>query len=157
MQTSPDALEISAVDIRLPSFRTADPQLWFLKVETQFNVHRIAAELKKYHHMVARVPPGILSEIRHLLVAPPAENVYTALKQLLICHLMPLEPQRLQELLYDTEVKDCTPSQLLRHMSQLLQTAGATTTNAEQTASRVVPTASSGQRVHGPCPPSLGC
>ncbi|KAH6925785.1 hypothetical protein HPB50_009879 [Hyalomma asiaticum] len=120
METTADALAISAVDIRLPPFWTADPQLWFLQVESQFTARRITAELTKYHHVVASLPPAIASEIRDLLVAPPAENAYTTLKQLLTSRLTSSEPQRLQQLL-----------QLLRHMRQLLHTADATTTDAD--------------------------
>lgn len=131
METPTDAPAISAVDIRLPPFWTADPQLWFLQVESQFTARRITAEVTKYHHVVASLPPAIASEIRDLLVAPPAENEYTTLKQLLISRLTPSEPQRLQQLLHDTELGDRTPSQLLRHMRQLLHTAGATTTETD--------------------------
>ncbi|KAH6931351.1 hypothetical protein HPB50_023916 [Hyalomma asiaticum] len=53
------------------------------------------------------------------------------LKQLLISRLTPSEPQRLQQLLHDTELGDRTPSQWLRHMRQLLHTADATTTDAD--------------------------
>ncbi|KAH6945447.1 hypothetical protein HPB50_008501 [Hyalomma asiaticum] len=59
------------------------------------------------------------------------ENAYTTLKQLLISCLTPSEPQRLQQLLHHTELGDRTPSQLLRHMRQLLHTDGATTTDAD--------------------------
>ncbi|KAH6931358.1 hypothetical protein HPB50_023923 [Hyalomma asiaticum] len=138
METTPDAPAISAVDNRIPPFSTTDPQLWFLQVESQFTARRITAELTKYHHVVASLPPAIASEIRDLLVAPPAENAYTTLKQLLISRLTPSEPQRLQQLLPHTELGDRTPSQLLRHMRQ-------------QTASRALPTATPGQRAHGPC------
>ncbi|XP_037507422.1 uncharacterized protein LOC119383391 [Rhipicephalus sanguineus] len=131
METPTDAPAISAVDIRLPAFWTTDPQLWFLQVESQFTARRIATEITKYHHVVASLPPTIAREIRDLLVAPPAENACTTLKQLLISRLTPSEPQRLQQLLHDTELGDRTPSQLLRHMRQLLHTAGATTTEAD--------------------------
>ncbi|KAH6944451.1 hypothetical protein HPB50_003209 [Hyalomma asiaticum] len=59
------------------------------------------------------------------------ENAYTTLKQLLISRLTPSEPQRLQQLLHDTELGDRTTSQLLRHMRQLLHTDGATTTDTD--------------------------
>ncbi|KAH6947198.1 hypothetical protein HPB50_017565 [Hyalomma asiaticum] len=131
MEATPDGLAISAVDIRLPPFWTAKPQLWFLQVESQFTARRITGELTKYHHVVASLPPAIASEIRDLLVAPPAENAYTTLKQLLISRLTPSEPQRLQQLLHDTELGDRTPSQFLRHMRQLLHTDGATTTDTD--------------------------
>ncbi|KAH6933752.1 hypothetical protein HPB50_017756 [Hyalomma asiaticum] len=62
---------------------------------------------------------------------PAEQNAYTALKQLLIRRLTPSEPQRLQQLLHNTELGDRTPSQLLRQMRQLLHTDGATTTDAD--------------------------
>ncbi|KAH6922568.1 hypothetical protein HPB50_016171 [Hyalomma asiaticum] len=64
-------------------------------------------------------------------VSKRQENAYTTLKQLLIRRLTPSEPQRLQQLLHDTELGDRTPSQLLRHMRQLLHTDGATTTDTD--------------------------
>ncbi|XP_075739398.1 uncharacterized protein LOC142784783 [Rhipicephalus microplus] len=66
-----------------------------------------------------------------MLVAPYAENAYTTPKQLLSSRLMPSEPQRLQQLVHDTELGDRTPSQLLGHINQLLHTASATTTDAD--------------------------
>ncbi|KAH6924538.1 hypothetical protein HPB50_019387 [Hyalomma asiaticum] len=50
---------------------------------------------------------------------------------LLIRRLTPSDPQRLQQLLHNTQLGDRTPSQLLCHMRQLLHTDGATTTNAD--------------------------
>ncbi|KAH6927826.1 hypothetical protein HPB50_008966 [Hyalomma asiaticum] len=59
-------------------------------------------------------------EIRDLLLAPPVENAYATLKETLVRRVTPSEPQRLQQLLRGTELGDRTPSQLLRHMQQLL-------------------------------------
>ncbi|KAH6920811.1 hypothetical protein HPB50_028200 [Hyalomma asiaticum] len=70
-----------------------------------------------------------LCKFQHTLLVE--ENAYTTLKQLLISRLTPSEPQRLEQLLHDTELGDRTPSQLLRHMRQLLHTADATTTDAD--------------------------
>lgn len=128
METTADAPAISAVDVKLPPFWTADPELWFLQVESQFAARRITADQTKYHHVVGSLPPTTASEVRDLLVAPPAVNAYTTLKQLLISRLTPSEPQRLKQLLHGAELGDRTPSQLLRHMQQLL---GTTTTDVD--------------------------
>ncbi|KAH6948706.1 hypothetical protein HPB50_025920 [Hyalomma asiaticum] len=69
--------------------------------------------------------PKLISVARK---APPGAR---KTRTLLISRLTPSEPQRLQQLLHDTELGDRTPSQLLRHMRQLLHTAGATTTDAD--------------------------
>ncbi|KAL3225163.1 hypothetical protein MRX96_049335 [Rhipicephalus microplus] len=111
---------VSSVDGKLPPFWTADPALWFIQVESQFTVRRITTDLTKYHYVVSSLPPAISSEIRDLLLAPPVENAYATLKETLIRRVTPSEPQRLQQLLRGTELGDRTPSQLLRHMQQLL-------------------------------------
>ncbi|XP_037580380.1 uncharacterized protein LOC119463625 [Dermacentor silvarum] len=128
METTADAPAISAVDVKLPPFWTADPELWFLQVESQFAARRITADQTKYHHVVGSLPPKTASEVRDLLVAPPAVHAYTTLKQLLIRRLTPSEPQRLKQLLHGAELGDRTPSQLLRDMQQLL---GTTTTDVD--------------------------
>lgn len=116
---------VSSVDGKLPPFWTADPALWFIQVESQFAARRITADLTKYHYVVSSLPPAIASEIRDLLLTPPADNAYATLKETLVRRVTPSEPQRLQQLLRGTDLGDRTPSQLLRHMQQLL---GETTT-----------------------------
>ncbi|KAL3199502.1 hypothetical protein MRX96_013828 [Rhipicephalus microplus] len=111
---------VSSVDGKRPPFWPADPALWFIQVESQFAARRITADLTKYHYVVRSLPPTIASEIRDLLLAPPAENAYATLKETLIRRVTLSKPQRLQQLLRGTELGDRTPSQLLRHMQQLL-------------------------------------
>ncbi|KAL3222545.1 hypothetical protein MRX96_049999 [Rhipicephalus microplus] len=124
MKTSPDAPEILHHRHQAPAYRTVDPQLWFLQVLIQFTTRRITAELARYHHVVASLPQVKASEIGELLLTLPAKNAYRTLKQLLISRLTPSEPQLLHQLLHDTELGKQTPSQLWRHMRQLLHTAG---------------------------------
>lgn len=114
----------SSVDVKLPPFWTADPALWFIQVESQFAARRITADATKYHYVVSSPPPSIASEIRDLLLSPPADKVYEALKATLIRRVVPSESQRLQRLLHDASLGDRTPSQLLWHMQQLLGDKG---------------------------------
>lgn len=124
-QLSSDVPMVAAVDVKLPPFWTADPELWFLQVESQFAARRITADLTKYHHVVSSLPPATASEIRDLLFSPPAEDAYSTLKRTLIRRVSPSEPQRLQQLLREADLGDRTPSQLLRHMQQLLGSTAA--------------------------------
>lgn len=119
---------VSSVDGKLPPFWTADPALWFIQVEAQFAARRITSDLTKYHYVVSSLPPPIASEIRDLLLDPPAEKAYVTLKETLIRRVTPPESQRLHQLFHDTNLGDRTPSQLLRHM-QLLR--GETTNSVD--------------------------
>ncbi|XP_037572057.1 uncharacterized protein LOC119454126 [Dermacentor silvarum] len=115
-----DAPTVSAVELKLPPFWSADPELWFIQMEAQFAARRITADLTRYHHIVSSLPPATASEVRDLRLAPPAENTYHTLKETLIRRLTPPEPERLRQLLNDTDLGDRTPSQLLRHMQRLV-------------------------------------
>ncbi|XP_070389468.1 uncharacterized protein [Dermacentor albipictus] len=123
METIAYAPAISAVDFKPSPFWTADPELWFLQVESSFAARRITVDETKHHHVVGSLPPITASKVRDLLVAHPAADMYTTLKQLLISRLTPSGPQRLKHLLHGAELGERTSSQLLRHMQQLLDTA----------------------------------
>lgn len=121
-------------------------------MESQFDARRITTDQKKYHHVGGSLPPTTASEVRDLLVAPPAVNTYTRLKQLLISRLTPSEPQRLKQLLHGAELGDRTTSLLLRHMQQRL---GPTTTDVDSRhASGALPATAPHKRAYGP---RLGC
>ncbi|XP_037520478.1 uncharacterized protein LOC119397110 [Rhipicephalus sanguineus] len=110
---------VAVLDVKLPPFWTSDPALWFAQVESQFAARCITTDHTKYHHVVANIPPATASEVRDILLAPPAEDAYRVLKETLIRRLTPSEPERLQQLLRENELGDRRPSQLLRHMQQL--------------------------------------
>ncbi|KAH7949399.1 hypothetical protein HPB49_009308 [Dermacentor silvarum] len=110
----------SGVDVKLPPFWTADPVLSFIPVEPQFAARHITADCAKYHYVVSSLPPSTAGEIRDLLLFPPVDNVYETLKTTLIRRRTPSESQRPQQLLHEANLGDRTPSQLLRHIKQLL-------------------------------------
>ncbi|KAG0425484.1 hypothetical protein HPB47_027355 [Ixodes persulcatus] len=84
-----NALSVSTVSIKLPPFRTANPELWFVQVESQFAARRITSDLTRYHHLVSSLPPATACEIRDLLLAPPAEEAYKTPKETLIRRRLP--------------------------------------------------------------------
>ncbi|XP_072141285.1 uncharacterized protein [Dermacentor andersoni] len=120
-----DRPTVAVLDAKLPPFWTGDPELWFVQVESQFAARRITADSTKYHHVVGNLPPATASEVRDLLLTPPAENAYQTLKETLIRRVTPTEPERLQQLLREAELGDRRSSQLLRHMQQLAGDATA--------------------------------
>ncbi|RWS11202.1 uncharacterized protein B4U79_04372, partial [Dinothrombium tinctorium] len=120
LQTDEKATDLSTVAIKLPPFWTADPELWFHQIEAQFELKGITSDKTKFNYIASSLSGEIASEVRDLLISPPKENMYGALKKALISRTSVSEEQRLQQLLQQEELGDRKPSQLLRRMKQLV-------------------------------------
>lgn len=113
--------DLHSVSIKIPAFWSADPHMWFGQVEAQFAVKGITAEKTRYYHVVANLSSDAATEVRDLIMSPPQQNPYTALKTALLDRTSESHQRRLQQLLTAEELGDRKPSQLLRRMEQLLE------------------------------------
>ena len=111
---------ISDINLKLPPFWPANPELWFAQVETQFSCRRITSQRSRFDHVVASLSPDYAAEVRDLLLKPLRDSPYTALKEQLTKRTALSEQRRLQQLFTCEELGDRKPSQLLRRTQQLL-------------------------------------
>ena len=84
MPTDPPAAQpgrVEAYAMKIPPYWTSDPQIWFVQVEAQFAASNITAQKTMYHHVVGSLSPEIATEIRDLLLGPPEDRPYDALKK----------------------------------------------------------------------------
>ncbi|BHF65222.1 hypothetical protein SprV_0200823200 [Sparganum proliferum] len=114
------AESIHAVHFTLPDFWQHAPELYFIRIESAFYSANITKELSKYHKLVEVLPANIISQVQPLLVNPPADDPYSALKaEILRLNAVP-DRQRYHQLIKEESVGDRKPSELLRRMRSLL-------------------------------------
>jgi hypothetical protein len=109
----------NAVAIKLPTFWTEDPDVWFTQVESQFAIRSITTDQTKYHYVVAALNTTTAAEVRASLLAPPDDNKYQALKTALLAAYSRSQAQKDSELLAMSGLGDKTPTAFLRRLRGL--------------------------------------
>ena len=79
-----DVSETKAVTLKLPTFWSGKPKLWFCSVEAQFAIRNITVDETKYYYVVSALSDEMASAVSHILMSPPATNKYDALKKALL-------------------------------------------------------------------------
>ena len=114
-----EQLEVQALNIRLPEYVAHDPECWLAQIESQFDLGRITSQTTKYRYLVSAIPKCLVSDLRDLIITPPASAPYDTLKTAILKRNSPSEPAKLEALLHGLQLDDRTPSQLLRLMRQV--------------------------------------
>ena len=97
-QPSSSIPAVTAVNIKIPTFWPADPEVWFTQVDAQFSTRTITSQKTKFDHVIASLMPEVAIEVRDIILKPPATNLYNSLKTQLIARTMASEQCRLQQL-----------------------------------------------------------
>lgn len=111
--------DINALIVKLPTFWSNNPSIWFIQAEAQFALGKLTKDLSKYNYVVGTLPESIADSISDVLENPPATGLYANLKDTLIKrHSLSIEA-RIRKLVSDEEMGDKKPSEYYRTLKKL--------------------------------------
>lgn len=118
-----ESQQVARVSAKLPPLWKNRIEIWFIQVESNFQLAGITCDLTMYNHVVAAIDPDTLSAVSDILISPPKEKKYDTLKARLIQEYSQSETQKIRQLCSELQLGDEKPSHLLRKMKDL---AGST-------------------------------
>ena len=110
---------VNAVSVKLPEFWIKSPEVWFARVEAQFNTKAITQDQTKYDYVVSALDINTADEVQAILTNPPAINKYDTLKTALIKTFGKSQAQKDAELLNLNGLGDKRPTALMRKINAL--------------------------------------
>lgn len=103
---------------KIPEFWTDQPRVWFIQLEAMLAPQKLGDDTK-YNMVVAKLGKEVIQQVTDILVNPPEERKYKALKDKLLEIYEESENRQIQKLIGEMELGDQKPSHLLRRMQDL--------------------------------------
>ena len=122
----PDFPNVSSVAVKLPTFWTTDPELWFLQTESVFKTRtpKVTRDETKFDHAVTALPAEALNCVQNIIRMPATTpDRYERLKAILQSTFGKTPAQKHVELIDYAACKepvlDIKPSNMLLHIETL--------------------------------------
>ena len=114
--------EQNAVSLKLPSFWSSQPEVWFAQAEAQFALRGIITDETKYFYIIAALDQDSATRLLDLITRPPQEKKYTVLKDWLLRTFGLSERVQATGLLHFRPLGDSKPSALMDEMPSSVST-----------------------------------
>ena len=113
---------VAHVAVKLPTFWTTDPDMWFFQAECSFNRSRITTSYTKFEHVVMKLPEEVIISVRNLLqeLTPASLDAYEQLKEALTVSYGRTRWQRGFAIIDHPDLGDRRPSRMMSEMLALL-------------------------------------
>ncbi|GFS29389.1 retrovirus-related Pol polyprotein from transposon opus [Nephila pilipes] len=95
--------------MKVPPLWRANPEIWISQMESQFILAGNAMEITKFHLVISALQPEELDIIGDIILNPPAEKPYIALRNRLCSQYADSEEQRLCDLISGMQLCDRKP------------------------------------------------
>lgn len=105
--------------IKIAPFWSNKPELWFIMLESQFQIHRVTSDVSKYHAVISRMDQDHLTIIEDLVTKPPTNGKYETIKKALLTRFSSTNEQKFRKLISGLQLGDKKPSFLLSEMESL--------------------------------------
>lgn len=115
-----DNKELNAVAVKLPTFWTIQPNVWFAQAEAQFHIKNVTQDSTKYYYVVSALDQVTAARIIDVLAKPPADGKYDNLKKRLLATFALTRRERADKLLHMSGLGDRKPSEFMDEMLSLL-------------------------------------
>jgi hypothetical protein len=118
---------VAHVAVKLPTFWTTDPDMWFFQAECSFNRSRITTSYTKFEHVVMKLPEEVIISVRNLLqeLTPASLDAYEQLKEALTVSYGRTRWQRGFAIIDHPDLGDRRPSRMMSEMLALLPSGTA--------------------------------
>lgn len=110
------------VPINLPKFWENDIALWFTTIENIFRLKGVYGEVQRYELLLTALDLRHLQKLEYSMTNLDKHRPYTQIREEILNIFAPSPDRRLNELLYETQLGDRKPSELLFLMRKLLGT-----------------------------------
>lgn len=101
------------VAVKLPEFWPGNVNVWFRQCEAQFRISRVESEQVKYDYVVQKLDNDTVSRVQDVLMNPPLDTPYTAIKERLTACFVKSDYEKLREFRDIPNLGDQRPSQLM--------------------------------------------
>lgn len=113
---------VSAINIKLPKLSNADPEDWFVVIESIFRRHKITSELTMFDYAIQNMDWNQLKFVRDLLHTNPLPvDAYTQLKSKYISIVSISYFERAEKLKHLPPLGDRRPYELFLEIQQLVK------------------------------------
>lgn len=112
------------VQVNIPKFNKANPDLWFAQLERLFNLNNVVADDRKFDLVSVHLEADIALAAEDLLLKPPENDKYNALKQRLLDKFAESPDSKLRKLLHGGDMAGKKPTEILAHMRRLAPSTG---------------------------------